>query len=188
MVVTQPANGAGEVAHEFDACLGETSSQSDVFDAVGRPAVDALLGGVCVGVLCYGAGAGKQHTFMGTRENPGLARRIGRTLFADLRPTGDARGSPQLQHDVRVRYYLLRDGFATIDLLQQPGAGTPGDYGLRKSRSRGVHVGGLVELLICDAEKLDEALSVGEEHRRSRDEPGYHAVLEIELSRPSGMA
>ena len=58
----------------FDRVFGPSSSQHDLFEAVGLPIADAVLGGFNGNLLTYGqTGAGKTFTMFGSDANPGLA-------------------------------------------------------------------------------------------------------------------
>ena len=51
----------------------------------------------------------------------------------------------------------------------------------RSSGGRGVYVAGLTQLIVEAPQQLDEALGVGEGHRRQRATAGAHMVLELSV-------
>ena len=61
------------LAFSFNHVLGEAATQSDVYDAVGRPVVASVCAGVNGAILAFGqTSSGKTHTIHGTASAPGL--------------------------------------------------------------------------------------------------------------------
>ncbi len=57
----------------FDRVFDENSKQVDVFKHTTKTVIDGLLDGINCSVFAYGAtGAGKTHTMLGSKENPGV--------------------------------------------------------------------------------------------------------------------
>jgi hypothetical protein len=69
----------------FDNLFNHDSRQSDIFEEVGKPVVDAAIKGYNGSVFAYGqTGSGKTYTMLGTPENPGLIPRVIQHLFSKL--------------------------------------------------------------------------------------------------------
>ncbi|KXS13416.1 P-loop containing nucleoside triphosphate hydrolase protein [Gonapodya prolifera JEL478] len=82
---------------KFDHIGGESSSQEEVWDTVGKDACERLLDGFNASVLYYGqTGTGKTYTMMGTPTHKGILPRAIDHIFARLTdlwaisPTSDA--------------------------------------------------------------------------------------------------
>lgn len=57
----------------FDRVFDETSTQHEIFENSTKSIIDGLLDGVNCSVFAYGAtGAGKTHTMLGSKEDPGV--------------------------------------------------------------------------------------------------------------------
>ena len=142
----------------FDALFGPESSQEDVFEALGRPMVEAALTGMNATILAYGqTGSGKTHTMQGGARagGPGLTPRVVEGVFAGIAAAADT-----WEFMVRVSYveiYLER----VRDLLN-PGAT---NLTIRQDDERGVYVEGVVEEYVGSAAELLELVRVGEAHR-----------------------
>jgi len=64
----EEAHGSADTFVFEDGVLNPDVSQEDVFDAIGRPAADAVMEGYNVTVFAYGqTGAGKTHSIYGSR-------------------------------------------------------------------------------------------------------------------------
>jgi hypothetical protein len=92
----------------FDALFGPDSTQEALFEALGRPMVEAALNGVNATILAYGqTGSGKTHTMQGThRAGPGITPRVVEGIF-----TGISAAAETWEFMVRVSYveiYLER--------------------------------------------------------------------------------
>lgn len=144
-VVVEPPDGGGAPrAFGFDAVLPERATQRDVFDAVGRPAVAAVVAGYSATLLAYGqTGAGKSHTMHGAAtsvgrdssgggdngggggagdDDGGLAPRIFEALFAAVEREAAARGAA-----FRVTASMLEVHNERLrDLLLPPPPSAPG--------------------------------------------------------------
>jgi len=121
----------------FDALFGPDSTQEALFEALGRPMVDAALNGVNATILAYGqTGSGKTHTMHGTaRAGPGITPRVVEGIFAGIAAAADT-----WEFMVRVSYveiYLER----VRDLLNP----TSANLTIRQDEERGVYVEGAAE-------------------------------------------
>ena len=60
------ASGEGTLQFEYDGIFPDSTSQTDAYEAIGRPLVDAALAGHAACLMCYGqTGTGKTYTFGG---------------------------------------------------------------------------------------------------------------------------
>lgn len=118
----------------FDALFGPDSTQDAVFEALGKPMVDAALNGVNATILAYGqTGSGKTHTMYGTtRAGPGITPRVVEGIFEGIAAAADT-----WEFMVRVSYveiYLER----VRDLLNPASS----NLTIRQDEERGVYVEG----------------------------------------------
>ncbi|KAK4684695.1 hypothetical protein P7C73_g5472, partial [Tremellales sp. Uapishka_1] len=73
----------GEMSHfHLDRCLGNGSSQQEVFEVV-EPILEQVYRGVNATIFAYGVtGAGKTHTMQGTETSPGVIPRVVKSIFS----------------------------------------------------------------------------------------------------------
>ena len=155
----------------FDALFGPDSSQEAVFDAIGRPIVEAALNGVNGTILAYGqTGSGKTHTMQGgpaAREaaaaaaaadadfplragGVGIVPRVVDGIFG-----GISVAASTWEFTVRVTYveiYLER----VRDLLNPSAA----NLTIRQNEEQGVYVEGVTEEYVGSAQELMELVRV----------------------------
>jgi hypothetical protein len=206
---------AAELRHEthghtfrFDHVLGQQTSQSQVFDLVGQPVVDACLQGINATVFAYGqTGAGKTHTMHGAPDDPDLAGvtpRLLRYLFAQVA----ASGAKVAVHCSYVELYneTFRDLLGEDSEAAAPaatwgatpsraGAATPGQLGaaaapgprLREDGKKGVYVEGLEEVAVSSFEDAAQLLVLGNSQRRTAstaanaDSSRSHSIFTISV-------
>ena len=87
----------------FDGVFGPDTTQEHVYQETTADTVDTVMRGYNCTVFAYGAtGAGKTHTMLGTRDNPGV---IARTVADLYRKVDEAReANPGTRYDVEVEY------------------------------------------------------------------------------------
>ena len=141
----------------FDALFGPDSTQEAVFEAVGRPVVEAALNGVNATILAYGqTGSGKTHTMQGSSSaGQGITPRVVDGIFTGISDAADT-----WEFMVRVSYveiYLER----VRDLLNPSAA----NLTIRQNEEQGVYVEGVTEEYVGGAEELMELVRVGDVHR-----------------------
>jgi kinesin family protein 5 len=150
----------------FDALFGPDSTQEAVFDAIGRPIVEAALNGVNGTILAYGqTGSGKTHTMQGGPAartaaddfagGNGIVPRVVDGIFG-----GISVAASTWEFTVRVTYveiYLER----VRDLLNPSAA----NLTIRQNEEQGVYVEGVTEEYVGSAQELMELVRVGEVHR-----------------------
>ena len=151
-----PSSGRALGFGPFDALFGPASTQEEVFDAVGRPIVEAALQGVNATILAYGqTGSGKTHTMHGGGGDRGITPRVVAGIF-----DGISNAPETLEFMIRVSYveiYLER----VRDLLNPSAA----NLTIRQSAEQGVFVEGVVEEYVGSNEELLELVRVGDAHR-----------------------
>ena len=95
-----PSSGRALGFGPFDALFGPASTQEEVFDAVGRPIVEAALQGVNATILAYGqTGSGKTHTMHGGGGDRGITPRVVAGIF-----DGISNAPETLEFMIRVSY------------------------------------------------------------------------------------
>ena len=117
----------------FDELLEQHQGQSDLYEAVGSPAVKAATAGGVGCVICYGAqGAGKRYSLNCERVGQeGLLPRINNVLFAGraggaklasaMPAPGEHADAPAARLRVEVAYLTLTREQQVRDLLAGPG-------------------------------------------------------------------
>eukprot|EP00756_Hemistasia_phaeocysticola_P004916 Hpha_TRINITY_DN13074_c0_g3::TRINITY_DN13074_c0_g3_i1::g.68874::m.68874/K10398/KIF11, EG5; kinesin family member 11 len=84
-VVAYPNSQYRQCRSKFDVVFGPDEGQEDVFLALGRRALDAVVQGYPTTIIAYGqTGGGKTHTIHGSQGDPGLAPRLVTSLFQRL--------------------------------------------------------------------------------------------------------
>ena len=101
---TVVVGGSGVQEFTYDKSFGPDSSQSDVFEHVGKPLTAAVTDGYNGTIFAYGqTGSGKTHTILGSiqeQEHAGLLPRVLEHLFACM-------SAKQSGESVRVSRNLL---------------------------------------------------------------------------------
>jgi Kinesin motor domain len=137
-------------AFTFDGTFAPGSTQAQVFQAVGYPAVAAVLQGYNASVLAYGqTGTGKTFTMLqgGKGDDRGLAGRSVEALFAGLA------GTEFLCRCSCLEIYLE----SISDLLNTDPRAPP--VQLREDLTRGVFVQGLTEAVVYSAAEVEQVIS-----------------------------
>lgn len=206
---------AAELRHEthghtfrFDHVLGQQTTQSQVFELIGQPVVDACLRGINATVFAYGqTGSGKTHTMHGEPDDAdmaGLTPRLLRYLFSRI-----SKSSAKISvHCSYVELYnetfqdLLGDGNEPVAPAatwgatpSRAGAATPGQMGaaaapgprLREDAKKGVYVEGLEEVTVSSFEDASQLLVLGNSQRRTAstaanaDSSRSHSIFTINV-------
>eukprot|EP00667_Euglena_gracilis_P002521 EG_transcript_2521 len=137
--------------------------QPAVFDAVGRPLLDAALEGYSVALLTYGqTGAGKTYTLLGAMDGPdaGVTPRLCRSLFDRLEALRAARPTYTLVEATFCEVYNEK----VKDLLAPRGR-PPAAVRIRHSSERGAVIEGLARHPVTSAETLLQLLGRGIDRR-----------------------
>lgn len=159
----------------FDSVLKDTATQDEVFQRVGIPIVENVLGGYNSTMFAYGqTGAGKTHTMIGnpeskkmTSEEGGLAPRVFHYLFKKISEAEqrkqDKDGVPEELH-FSVRCSVLEIYNENItDLLNPKETNLP----IREDVTGGAFVDGLKEVHVQNAREALQLLFTGANNRKT---------------------
>ena len=163
----------------FDRCLWSTdahsdsyASQSDVFDEVGQPVLDWILGGYNCCVFAFGqTGAGKTWTMMGDIKSSdpsryGLIPRICFSLFEalDANSTGEGLESVMFSH-MEIYNENVRDLLARPATNSSNGMPMTEYLRVREHPTRGVFVANLTTIRVTNFEDMMSLIAIGDKNR-----------------------
>ncbi|MEW5309683.1 MAG: hypothetical protein WDW38_001552 [Sanguina aurantia] len=163
-------NAKADEEFVFDQVFDEATSQEEIFNWVGRSAVDNCMSGLNSAVFAYGqTGAGKTHTMLGRLAGPkappsnerGLAPRVFDYLFAKVEEeesTVGARGT--LRYSCRCSFLEIYN--ETITDLLHPNST---NLQIREDNEKGPFVEGLSEHNVQNAEEVLAHLRAGAQRR-----------------------
>ena len=156
----------------YDNVFDQESRQSDIFEQVGKPVVDAAIKGYNGSVFAYGqTGSGKTYTMLGTPNEPGLIPRVIQHLFSTLAenhndiavsPPSPENTTQQTNHVVKVSYLEIYNE-TILDLLDVES----GTKQLRENIKRGVYVDKLVEKVVRTPDEAAAWMEVGNNNRKT---------------------
>ncbi|XP_011061999.1 PREDICTED: kinesin-like protein KIF18A [Acromyrmex echinatior] len=159
----------------FDRVFDSTSTNTDVFEGSTKRLINSLLDGYNCSVFAYGAtGAGKTHTMLGNREDPGITYHTVAELFSEI------------ENQSKHREFTLGVSYLEIynenvqDLLHKSG-----QLHLREDGRCGVVVAGLEPIAIQNAEELLSLLAEGNKNRTqhptdaNKESSRSHAVFQV---------
>ncbi|EFN75784.1 Kinesin-like protein KIF18A [Harpegnathos saltator] len=159
----------------FDRIFGWTSTNTDVFEGSTKSLISYLLDGYNCSVFAYGAtGAGKTHTMLGNREDPGITYLTMAELFSEIE-----RQSNHREFNLNVTYLEIYNENVQ-DLLHKSG-----QLHLREDGRCGVVVAGLKPIAIKSAEELLLFLAEGNKNRTqhptdaNKESSRSHAVFQV---------
>ena len=139
--------GHAEKTYTFTHALGQDSTQSTVWKAIGPSAVEDIWQGQNVAFLSYGPrGAGKRFTTFGTPSEPGILPRLSEALFSKIADSSSDAGS-----SFKVELSFYESYCETLnDLL------SPSKRGLHVAAvpDMGVAIGGLTRCPVDSHEML----------------------------------
>ncbi|XP_023573912.1 kinesin-like protein KIF18B [Octodon degus] len=139
----------------FDQVFGEGATQQDVFQHTTHGLLDSFLQGYNCSVFAYGAtGAGKTHTMLGQRGDPGIMYLTTMELYRRLEALQEEK-----QFEVLVSYLEVYNE-QIHDLLEPKGP-----LNIREDSDKSVVVQGLSFHQPASAEQLLEMLSRGNRSR-----------------------
>ena len=147
----------------FDYVATDTISQSEIFEAIGKPIADSCLSGYNSTIFAYGqTGAGKTFTILGPSQDPediqrGLLPRCFEYIFNSVQ---DLTEQQQIQFLVKCSYLEIYQ--EQINDLLDP---SPQNLQLREDMKRGVYVEGLIEEVVSDIWETRNLLRIGNENR-----------------------
>ena len=117
-------------------CDVPITDQGDVYNVVGAPAVTSALRGYNACLFAYGqTGSGKTHTMLGTPQDPGIAPRLVRSLFAELLVESQ-NSDPTLRMESTVELSFLEIYNEKVKDLLLKSQGLPSLGSFRRSQRR----------------------------------------------------
>ncbi|RLU16867.1 hypothetical protein DMN91_010935 [Ooceraea biroi] len=159
----------------FDRVFDETSTNNNVFEGTTKNLISSLLDGYNCSVFAYGAtGAGKTHTMLGNKEDPGITYRTVAELFSEIERQGKHR-----EFTLCVSYLEIYNEIVQ-DLLHKSGP-----LHLREDGKCEVIVAGLKPIAITSAEELLLLLAEGNKNRTqyptdaNKESSRSHAVFQV---------
>eukprot|EP00434_Breviolum_minutum_P004327 symbB.v1.2.003812.t1/scaffold192.1/size616647/23 len=173
----------------FDVVLGETATQQEVFESVGRAVGSSCLAGYNGSVYVYGqTGAGKTHTMCGPinsvqsmqfDERRGIICRMLEFIFAEVARRGRD-GSNNVEHRCRCSFLEIYKEQIT-DLLEPQNT----NLQVREDLTRGVYVERLMEVAVSSLAEAFQVLwrglrqrQVGSTHMNEKSSRS-HAVFTL---------
>eukprot|EP01062_Namystynia_karyoxenos_P016620 TRINITY_DN16074_c1_g1_i1.p1 TRINITY_DN16074_c1_g1~~TRINITY_DN16074_c1_g1_i1.p1 ORF type:complete len:1068 (+),score=311.44 TRINITY_DN16074_c1_g1_i1:96-3206(+) len=134
--------------------FGGDATQDDIFEALGRPAVEAVFAGRHNTILAYGqTGGGKTYTLTGgDEEDKGLLPRTLAAIF-DRCAADEAAGG--VTHQVTLQVVQIYKE-AIQDLLNLEGGQS---LGIRENAEQGIYVPGLRRMVLRSAEEAAAVLT-----------------------------
>lgn len=159
----------------FDRVFDSTTTNTDVFEGSTKNLIGSLLDGYNCSVFAYGAtGAGKTHTMLGNREDPGITYRTVAELFSEIENQSKHR-----EFNLGVSYLEIYNENVQ-DLLHKSG-----QLHLREDGRCGVVVAGLEPIAIQNADELLSLLAEGNKNRTqhptdaNKESSRSHAVFQV---------
>lgn len=159
----------------FDRVFDSTSTNIDVFEGSTKSLIGSLLDGYNCSVFAYGAtGAGKTHTMLGNREDPGITYRTVAELFSEIENQSKHR-----EFNLGVSYLEIYNENVQ-DLLHKSG-----QLHLREDGRCGVVVAGSEPIAIQNAKELLSLLAEGNKNRTqhptdaNKESSRSHAVFQV---------
>lgn len=159
----------------FDRIFDQTSANTDVFEGSTKSLIGNLLDGYNCSVFAYGAtGAGKTHTMLGNKDDPGITYLTVAELFSEIEKQSSHR-----EFQLNVTYLEIYNENVQ-DLLHKSG-----QLQLREDGRCGVVVAGLKPIAIRGAEELLSLLAEGNKNRTqhptdaNKESSRSHAVFQV---------
>ncbi|KAJ8676006.1 hypothetical protein QAD02_011792 [Eretmocerus hayati] len=156
IVPTDPEKKRGESSFQFDHIFGPENNNSDVFNTVVQPIVDAAVKGFNGTIFAYGqTSSGKTYTMMGIPSEPGVIPMAIERIFDSIANTNG-------------REFLLRVSYLEIynekvnDLLNTDGV----DLKLREDNNGLVYVLNCKEEIASNPETILNSMKRGDKNRR----------------------
>ncbi|KAJ8923180.1 hypothetical protein NQ315_001734, partial [Exocentrus adspersus] len=164
-----------EKQYTFDVVFGEDSTQEEVYKITTKSLVKDILNGYNATVFAYGpTGAGKTHTMVGDRSQPGIMIRALNDLFEAVKHKED-------EYTVTMSYLEIYN--EQIRDLLNPSSGY---LELREdSRGRNIQVAGLTEISTTSTDEVMLLLQKGNKARTieptamNKTSSRSHALLSV---------
>eukprot|EP00927_Polykrikos_kofoidii_P066197 TRINITY_DN61840_c0_g1_i1.p1 TRINITY_DN61840_c0_g1~~TRINITY_DN61840_c0_g1_i1.p1 ORF type:complete len:436 (+),score=42.34 TRINITY_DN61840_c0_g1_i1:80-1309(+) len=162
----------------FNDIFAENSSQEDVFQALGDPALESVLSGCTSFFIAYGqSGSGKSHTLCGNEHDKGLLQRFTSCLFAGLRRSGG------LQQHVCCSF--LEVHLNTVWDLLSTGGPAPLNVFLPHNATS-PSIPGLSVVKATSAEEMEALFNAGEQRRASSNTSASTVIFRMALEQLGG--
>jgi hypothetical protein len=154
----------------FDQAGDEGTSQARVFDVVGRPTLDAFLGGYNGTILCYGqSGSGKTYTMTGGKQDDrGLLPRLLEEALGELARRQQAEFDAEASTADAGATFYCSCSFLQIHNDQITDLLAPASASLRLREApdaRGTFVDGLKQVQLRSAAEALRTLALGTRRR-----------------------
>lgn len=166
VVLTDPSGHDEPSTFAFDIVFGLSVHQSQIYESVGRPALQKTFEGYNGTIFAYGqTGSGKSFTMSGVANNPelkGIIPRVNEELFQHIE-----------QEQVGTRKFLVMCSFFEIyneiifDLLNPVADRSKlgGGLQIKEHPVMGIYVKDLTEIVAEDTGKLEALLDGGSKNR-----------------------
>ncbi|XP_066484911.1 kinesin-like protein KIF18B [Tiliqua scincoides] len=149
-----PKRKGKDLKFVFDRVFGESATQAEVFENTTKHILDGVLNGYNCSVFAYGAtGAGKTHTMLGSKEDPGIMYLTMEELYKKIE------AKEEKHCEVLISYQEVYNE-QIHDLLEPKGP-----LAIREDPEKGVVVHGLSFHQPKSAEQLLEMLAQGNKNR-----------------------
>ncbi|SBT31209.1 kinesin-8, putative [Plasmodium ovale wallikeri] len=185
VVLLDPANNSDNVLRQnrsrekkyvFDYVFDENSTQEDVYNYSVKCLIDGVIKGYNSTVFAYGAtGAGKTHTVIGYKNEPGIMMMILRDLFEKIK-------SLEVMNVYKVKCSFVEIYNENICDLLNPS----NDYlDLREDPIKGVTVSNIFEVCTTSVEEIMELIHTGNRNRTqeptdaNKTSSRSHGVLQV---------
>ncbi|XP_054263414.1 kinesin-like protein KIF3B [Macrosteles quadrilineatus] len=152
------ANSAPPKTFEFDATFDGTASQSEVYDRMVQPLVDAVLSGYNGTVFVFGqSGSGKTYTMEASdcETDKGILPRTFHNIFENISKSCDT------QYLIRISYLeIYKDEIR--DLLERK---IDKKYEIRESKDSGVYVKDISSYVCKSQREINKIIKAGRRNR-----------------------
>lgn len=169
-------NRSREKKYAFDYAFDEQSTTQDVYDNSVKCLIDGVIRGYNSTVFAYGAtGAGKTHTIIGYKDEPGIMMMILQDLFDKMK-------SLKVMNDYKVMCSFIEIYNENIVDLLNPSS----EYlDLREDPVKGITVSNLFEVCTTSVEEIMELIHTGNKNRTqeptdaNKTSSRSHGILQI---------
>jgi hypothetical protein len=187
--------GDGSTPFAFDNVFDASTPQEDIYSALGRPLLDQAFAGYNGTIFAYGqTGSGKTHSMIGSSTCKGVIPRVNEELFERIE--NGQKEQPTIQYLVLCSFFEIYN--ETIHDLLDPSASacTPSDIRqlasanglqIKEHPLLGVHVQGLQEAMVTDAQEIHLLMDQGSAARTigatntNAHSSRSHAIFTIKL-------
>lgn len=176
-------NATETVKYHFDAFHGEETTQQEVYLSSVKPVLPHLLNGQNASIFAYGpTGAGKTHTMLGSREQPGVIPRAVRSIFKTVK--AKEKEEDGWNYSIGMSYLEIYNE-KVLDLLS-PGTQ---DLPIREDKDRNILIPGLTQTPLSSYQEFDSVFQPASLNRTTAStklnqrSSRSHAILLIKVVR-----